>query len=123
MSDSKPIALVPEEQAGRDPYPFVFVNEDGSVRELHAAERRYLETPFEGSDGARPYIKTSFDERNGWGNLRGFCYRSLVPADRPIAAAPLDDPHPPMTMEEYVEWLKRLLSDDPDRGPGTRKAP
>jgi hypothetical protein len=99
------------------PYPFVFVNEDGSVRELHSAERRYLETPFEASDGARPYIKTSFDQRDGWGRLSGFCYRSLVPSDRPIAPAPPDDPDPPMTSEEYIRRMRRLLGNDPDSAP------
>ena len=93
-------------EAQSDPYPFVFVNDDGSVRELHAAERQYLETPFNGADGARPYIKTSFDSRDGWGSRRGFCQRSKVPDNVPIAAAPADDPNPPMTAEQFIKWLQ-----------------
>jgi len=35
-----------------EPYPYVHVNADGSARELHPSERRYLETEFKGGDGA-----------------------------------------------------------------------
>ena len=51
MRDSRKFSIVPEEQSKLDPYPFVFVEDDGSVRELHAAERLYLETPFEEPTG------------------------------------------------------------------------
>jgi hypothetical protein len=61
------------------PFAFVHVNADGTVREVTAKEREYLETPFAGSDGGRPYIKTDFFQKDGWGSLAGFCYRSLVP--------------------------------------------
>ena len=40
-----------------DPYPYVYVLADGSARDLHADERTYLETEFQGGDGAMPYIK------------------------------------------------------------------
>src|SRR6266571_3930713 len=109
MRDSRKFSIVPEEQSKLEPYPFVFVEDDGSVRELHAAERLYLETPFEGADGARPYVKARFDSRDGWGSIAGFCERSLVPHDLPIAAAPLVDPNPPMNAEQHIEWLKTKL--------------
>ena len=109
MRDSRKFSIVPEEQSKREPYPVVCVEDDGSVRELHAAERLYLETPFEGADGARPYVKARFDSRDGWGSRAGFCERSLVPHDLPIAAAPLVDPNPPMNAEQHIEWLKTKL--------------
>jgi len=40
-----------------EPYRYVHVEADGSARELHPSERRYLETEFKGGDGAAPYIK------------------------------------------------------------------
>lgn len=43
-------------------FEFVFVEEDGSVRELYDDEKTYLNTKFLPSDGARPYIKSSYDE-------------------------------------------------------------
>jgi hypothetical protein len=49
------------------PYPYVYVNADGTARELHANEQKYLETDFKGGDGAAPYVKSSYQERDGWG--------------------------------------------------------
>ncbi len=40
-----------------EPYRYIYVNADGSARELHAGERDYLETEFTGGDGAAPHIK------------------------------------------------------------------
>ena len=42
----------------------VYVNEDGSVRELTEAERAHVETEFSPLDGARPYIKSLELARN-----------------------------------------------------------
>lgn len=36
----------------------VYVNEDGSVRELTEAEKKYVDTEFSPLDGARPYVKS-----------------------------------------------------------------
>ena len=41
---------------------FVYVEEDGSARELSAEERDYLNTEFQGADGGRPYIKCWYRE-------------------------------------------------------------
>jgi hypothetical protein len=45
---------------------YVYVNEDGTARELHPNERQYLETEFLPGDGAAPHVKRSYTERNGW---------------------------------------------------------
>lgn len=52
-----------------EPYPYIYVNSDGTARKLHAGERGYLETEFKGGDGAMPSIKDSYEERNGWGEI------------------------------------------------------
>ena len=88
-----------------DPYPYVYVNADGSARELHESERRYLETEFKGGDGAAPYIKSSYDERNGWHELNGYLARSLLPEAAAIHDAPAEDPIA-MNREEYIAWLR-----------------
>jgi preprotein translocase subunit SecD len=41
------------------PHPYVYVNAEGTARELHANERQYLETEFRPGDGAQP----GFDQR------------------------------------------------------------
>jgi hypothetical protein len=87
-------------------YPYIYVNVDGTARELHASERRYLETEFSGGDGAAPYIKDSYDELNGWGELKGYLKRSDLPARTPVHAAPADDPLKPMSQAEHIEWLR-----------------
>jgi hypothetical protein len=61
-------------------FKFVYVNQDGSVRELSPAEQTYLSKEFSGGDSGRPYIKSSYKSRDGWGSLSGFIERSKVPA-------------------------------------------
>jgi hypothetical protein len=62
-------------------FEFVYVNHDGTVRELSENEREYLSEEFAPGDGARPYIKSSYAELNGWGSMSGFLQRSMVPAN------------------------------------------
>jgi hypothetical protein len=85
-----------------EPYPYVHVDADGTVRELHPDERHYLETEFKGGDGAAPYIKCSYEERNGWHDLAGYLKRSLLPAGMAIADAPADDPSRPLNRQELI---------------------
>jgi hypothetical protein len=66
-------------------FEFVYVNQDGSVRELSPEERAYLSTEFSGGDGGRPYIKMSYRGRDGWGSQSGFIPRRLVPPRLAIA--------------------------------------
>jgi len=77
----KKFTIVSEQAANQNPYPYVFVEDDGTVRELRPGEKSYLERPFQPMDGGRPAIKGSFTSKNGWGSVRGFCHRSKVPSD------------------------------------------
>jgi hypothetical protein len=88
------------------PYPYAYVNADGSARELHADERRYLETEFKGGDGAAPYIKSRYDERNGWGELSGYMARALLPAGIHVQPAPAENPNRPLNRDEYIASLR-----------------
>lgn len=76
---SPTFVIVSQQEARQYPYPYVHVNDDGSVRELSASERSFLETPFLPGDGGRPAIKSSYDSKNGWGSIRGFCRRDKIP--------------------------------------------
>jgi hypothetical protein len=67
----------------------VYVNEDGSVRELTDAEKTYVETEFSPLDGARPYVKSRYFDRTAWG-LQGYLLRTQVPHGMPIQLPPQD---------------------------------
>ena len=87
-------------------YPYVYVEPDGSARELHAAERVYLETEFAGGDGNMPSVKDSYEERNGWGKPNGYLARVLLPPGIAVAAAPAEDPLRPLSRTEEIERLR-----------------
>jgi hypothetical protein len=90
-----------------EPFAYVYVNDDGTARELHRSERRYLETQFQGGDGAAPHIKSSYPERNGWGEISGYLERVLLPAGIPVGGIPAEDPLKPMSQAAHVAWLRR----------------
>jgi hypothetical protein len=62
-----------------DGYKYVYIEDNGSAREVTADERIYLETEFHPADGARPYIKLRYESLNGWGELSGFLLRRQLP--------------------------------------------
>jgi len=92
--------------AAAAPYRYVYVNADGTARELHASERYYLETEFKGGDGDMPYIKASYEERDGWGEISGYLERSQLPAGTAVAAAPAENPMRALSKDEYIAWLR-----------------
>ena len=103
---SKAYAVVSADEAAQDPYPYVFVNADGTARELHAAEREYLERPFIPFDGGRPYVKSTFDARDGWESVKGFLHRSKLPAGHFVAPAPANNPSPPLSKVDQIALIK-----------------
>ena len=58
---------------------FVYVENDGTVRELDNTEIEYLQTEFEPTDSARPYIKSSYSDQTPDGSISGFLLRKEVP--------------------------------------------
>jgi len=84
------VPTVTPKEAGRTPYPFVYVEHDGSYRELLDDEREHLETPFHPADGSRPYVKSSYFSRTPAGRLDGFLRRSRLP--RNLAPGQPDPP-------------------------------
>jgi len=65
----------------QEKFEFVYVENDGTVRELDKEEIDYLQTKFEPSDGARPYIKSSYDQLTPDKKILGFLRRSEVPKE------------------------------------------
>ena len=89
-----------EEQATQ----FVYVNQDGSARELSPDERAYLSEEFSFGDGGRPYIKRRYESLDGWGSQSGFVERRQIPSR--IAISPV---HP------NYDVLKKELEYDMQR--------
>lgn len=70
-----------------DPARYVWVDDDGSARELTRDEAEYLGTKFLPGDGARPYVKSRYDARTPDGRLSGFLERSALPPHLSVRAA------------------------------------
>ena len=60
-------------------FEFVYVETDGTVRELYDDEVKYLSETFHPADSGRPYIKSSYTEKDGLGKISGYIRRRRVP--------------------------------------------
>jgi hypothetical protein len=69
------IPLRPVEQG----FEYVYIEDDGSAREIDDEDIEYLKTKFEPTDGARPYIKSGYDELTPDNKISGFILRRRVP--------------------------------------------
>jgi hypothetical protein len=110
-------AIVEKGRSSVEPYPYVYVNADRSARELHQDERDYLETPFQPGDGGRPYIKSNYSQKNGWGDVAGFLRRSHLPKEIVIQAVPAENPSKPVTRSDQIQFLRdkgMLVTENPD---------
>jgi hypothetical protein len=87
----------------------VYIENDGSARELTDAEKKYVDTEFSPFDGARPYIKSQHAQRNAWGELRGYLDRKYVPAGAPVGPAPMSEPSPARTPQAAAESIMELI--------------
>jgi hypothetical protein len=87
----------------------IYIENDGSARELTDAEKRYVDTPFSPFDGARPYIKSSYHQRNGWGELRGFLDRRNLPGGIAIGSALVEPPPQPSTPQAVADSILELV--------------
>lgn len=74
-------------------FRYVYVNSDGSARELTPDEQVYLSTEFAGGDGARPYIKFRYESRTPDGRISGFLERRQLPARIEIHRPPTPAPN------------------------------
>jgi hypothetical protein len=72
----------------------IWIEADGSARELNDTEKKYVDTAFSPFDGARPFIKSRYDQRNGWNDLSGYLQRKLLPKGIPINPPSPSSPEP-----------------------------
>jgi hypothetical protein len=75
----------------REPEPglfeYVFVEWDGSARELDAREREYLSKKYEPGDSGRPLIKGYYEDLH-----KGYLRRQQLPKGIPVSPAPDSQP-------------------------------
>ncbi|MGD0628823.1 MAG: hypothetical protein ABR987_05695 [Terracidiphilus sp.] len=112
-------AVATVDEVGAEPYAYIYVNSDGSARELHTDEKLYLETPFQPGDGGRPYVKGSYAQKNGWGEIIGFMRRSKLPQGAQIAPAPRENPVKPLTREDQMRFLREKGMDIMENSDGS----
>ena len=62
-----------------DGFEFVYIENDGTVRELDEEEQKYLSEKFDPNDGGRPYIKLRYRKLTPEGKISGFISRRKVP--------------------------------------------
>jgi hypothetical protein len=117
--EPKGTAIVSGEDTDTEPCPYVYINADGSARELHRSEREYLEIPFHGADGGRPYVKWRYLQKNGWGEIKGFLRRTKVPKTDPIGPAPVEDPQCVMTRDKHIQFLREKGLNITENGDGS----
>lgn len=67
--------LRPKEKGFR----YVYVNNDGSVRELNYDEQQYLNEEFSPADGGRPYTKSRYRELTADNKMHGYILRRRLP--------------------------------------------
>ena len=72
-------AVVSQEESRNNPYPYVYVEDNGTFREIDNEDKKYLETKFHPADGDRPYVKSGFYSKTPDGKLGGFLKRSKLP--------------------------------------------
>ena len=119
QTTSRLFSVVSPEDSRAETYPYIQIESDGTARELHQSEREYLETPFEPFDGARPYLKKSYDQKDGWGNLAGFLARSELPPHISIQSAPAENPVKPVSKDHIRQRMGELGFDVSDAANGT----
>lgn len=71
---------------GRPSTDYVYINQDGTARELYPDERAYLAEKFHPADGARPNIKGTYRDGEAWGDKSGFLLRRRLPSAVTVSA-------------------------------------
>ncbi len=92
-------------------FQYVYVNQDGSVRELSPNEQKYLNEKFSPGDGGRPYIKSSYKSLDGWGSMSGFLHRKKVPDN--VTITPVNPQYDSLVADDSIDFLEdhRLVGD------------
>jgi len=66
-------------------FDYVYVDEDGNVRELNAAEEEFVSTSIFLNDDADRHIKSEYESLTTNGRLAGYLQRRRLPRQIPVA--------------------------------------
>lgn len=98
-------------------FPYVYINQDGSAREVSPQEQRYLSQEFSGGDSGRLYIKASYESLDGWGSQSGFIARRRVPIQVLIRPVHPNYDAAVKELDEDLLGLHRAARDDIAKNP------
>ena len=87
----------------------IYINDDGSARELTEADKKYVDTEFSPFDGARPYIKSHYSQRTALGEIRGYLPRTELPDGAPVGPAPQENAAQNQTPKIVAESISELI--------------
>ena len=71
-------------------FDYVYVDDNGNVRELNAAEQEYVATALFPNDDADQFIKPRYESVTADGRLGGYLKRRQLPRQIPVGRAPAD---------------------------------
>jgi hypothetical protein len=89
---------------------FVYVEDDGTARELEDFEIDYLSEDFHGADGNRPYIKSSYRALTPDGRISGYLRRRDLPRGMRVKSA-LEGVVPVRTADQAIAIAKAWIAD------------
>ena len=98
-------------------FDYVYVNQDGTVRELSNSEQAYLTEEFSPGDSGRPYIKSHYEALDGWNSISGFILRRQIPDGIPILPVDPNFEAPAWGRDEFTDIQRRagqIVTDNPD---------
>jgi hypothetical protein len=87
----------------------VYINDDGSARELTETDKKYVDTELSPLDGARPYIKSNYSQRTALGEIRGYLPRTEVPDGVHINPAPPESAAQQQTPQTVADSIFDLI--------------
>jgi hypothetical protein len=90
---------------GKDNYQFVYVNNDGTIREVSLSERIYLQTKYHEADGDRPYIKSNYKQTTPDNRINGYCFRNKIPNGMNIKSDKIGD-----NIMKVIDEIQRVFS-------------
>jgi hypothetical protein len=86
----------------------VWIEADGSARELTERQKKHVDAEYSPFDGARPFIKTSYEQVNALGDRSGYVARTALPAGIVVGPAPAEKASPMTPAEAAADILDRI---------------
>jgi hypothetical protein len=82
---------IPTRKWGESAFDYVYVDDDGSARELNAEEDEFVTTTLFPDDQAQFFIKPRYESLGPDGRLRGYLRRRQLPKNASVGPPPSDN--------------------------------